>query len=232
MHARSFYEAMSNQIFAETDKYINDLFAPEDDVLKAIEPSLHRINSSMAEGSVSAGQGKFLQLMAHMCGAKRILELGTLGGYSTIWLARALQEKGRLITIELNEDHAALARRHIATAGLTHKVDVRVGKCIDILESMIKGNEPSFDLVFMDADKPPYAEYFQLILKLSRPGTIIIADNVIREGKVLDVQNPDPAVQGVLRFNKMLAGEPRVIASVIQTIGIKAHDGMAIAIVR
>lgn len=223
---------MDQQIFSDVDNYINDLFTPEDEHLRSVVPGLYSINSNMPEASVSANQGKFLQLMATLCNAKNVLELGTLGGYSTIWLARALPDGGKVVSIEFNEAHAALARAVIERAGLSHKVDIRVGKCIDILPAMVSANEGSFDMVFIDADKPPYTEYFDYALQLSRKGTLIIADNVVRDGRVLDEHTTDEAVKGVRRFNEMLASHPGVLATIIQTIGIKTYDGMALAVVR
>ena len=170
--------------------------------------------------------------MALLCNAKKILELGTLGGYSTIWLARALPPNGKLITVEFDKHHAEVAQQNIHKAGLENKVDIRVGKAIDILPELIKNNEGPFDMIFIDADKPPYTEYFQYAVQLSRPGTLIICDNVIREGKVLDKNETDEMVKGAQRFNEMLGKNQHVTATIIQTVGLKEHDGMAIAVVK
>lgn len=221
---------MTPELFSSVDNYISNLLAPEDEVLQAIEPSL--AESNMPLGSISATQGKFLQVLAHMCSAKKILELGTLGGYSTIWLARALPEGGKLISIEYDPKHTAIAQKNIALAGLEHKVEIRTGKAIDILDELKAEAAGPFDMVFMDADKPPYTEYFQKALGMSRPGTIIVADNVVRGGKILDAQSNDPAVQGVQRFNKMLSESESVTATILQMVGIKDWDGMAIAVVK
>lgn len=223
---------MNQDLFTSVDKYINNLFAPEDDVLKSVEPTLLARHSAMALGSISPNQGKLLQLLAHMCNAKRILELGTLGGYSTIWLARALPEDGKLITVEYDANHVAIAQANIRKAGLDNTVEIRHGKCSDIIQQLQSENIPPFDMIFMDADKPPYTEYFEAALTLSRPGTIIIADNVVRAGKILDPDSTDTAVQGVLRFNKMLSACKHVHATILQTVGIKEWDGMAIAVVK
>jgi caffeoyl-CoA O-methyltransferase len=180
--------------------------------------------------SISPNQGKFLHMMALLCNAKRILEVGTLAGYSTIWMARALQDDGKLISLEYDPKHASVAQKNIDRAGLTSKVEIRVGKGLDLLPEL-KGEGP-FDMIFIDADKPPYAEYFQWALKLSRPGTLIIADNVIRDGKVLDATNGDEMVKGVHRFNKMLSQNKEVTATIMQMVGVKEYDGMALAIVR
>lgn len=203
--------------------------APEDEALKATIHSLDE--QGIPQISVSANQGKFLQVMVRAVGARRILELGTLGGYSTIWMARALPPDGRLITLELEEAHAAVAQKNLIAAGVDHLVEIRVGKAMSILEEMIRNKEEHFDFIFIDADKPPYAEYFALALKLSHPGTLIITDNVIREGKVLDGQSTDETVKGVARFNKMLSACEAVTATIIQTVGSKDHDGMALAVV-
>ncbi|HNR07105.1 MAG TPA: O-methyltransferase [Saprospiraceae bacterium] len=221
---------MDKQIFGQVDQYISDLLLPPDpvldDTLKSIE------NAGLPAISVSPVQGRFLQLMVLLTGARRILELGTLGGYSTICLARALTEKGRLISLELDPRCAEVARGNINKAGLGAKVEIRVGKALDLLPGILASNEGPFDLIFIDADKPPYAEYFDYAVKLSRPGTLIICDNVIREGKVLDPRCEDELVQGVQRFNKALARDHRVTATLFQTIGAKEHDGMALAVVK
>lgn len=169
--------------------------------------------------------------MALLCNATNILELGTLGGYSSIWLARALPEGGKLTTIEVDPHHADVARANIERAGLSAKVDVRVGKALEVLQEMIASGEGPFDMIFIDADKPPYTEYFQQALQLSRPGTLIICDNVIREGKVLDAATADESAHGARRFNEMLGSNTAVTATILQTVGVKEHDGMAIAVV-
>jgi caffeoyl-CoA O-methyltransferase len=223
---------MTPELFANVDNYISHLFAQEDDVLKSIEPALVAIEAPMAFGGISPNQGKFLQLLARMCNAKRILELGTLGGYSTIWMARTLPTDGKLITIEHDAANAAIARDAFAKAGLDTIIELREGKCMDVLEELKANNAAPFDLVFMDADKPPYTEYFEMILTFSRPRTIIVADNVVRNGRVLDENTTEAAAQGVQRFNKMLAANPKVDAAILQNVGIKDWDGMAIAVVK
>ncbi len=220
---------MNPSSFAQVDHYIATRFAPGDPVLHATEQSIS--DAGMPVISVSANQGKFLQMLAVLCRANKILELGALGGYSTIWLARALPEGGKLTSIELDPEYAEVARKNIALAGLSDKVDIRIGKGLDVLPQLEAEGAGPFDLIFIDADKPPYAEYFQHALRLSRPGTLIIADNVIREGQVLDPHSPDEKVVGVQRFNEMLAAEPRVTATILQTIGVKEWDGMALAVV-
>lgn len=220
---------MNQQTFADVDSYISTLFAPEDSALTATLEN--NKNAGLPAIDISPVQGKLLQVFAYMCNARHILELGTLGGYSTIWLARALPEDGKLITLELSPENAAIARANINLAGIGHKVEIRVGKALDTLAEMDKENHLPFDMVFMDADKPPYTEYLQWAIAHSRPGTIIVADNVIREGKVLKENSEDPAVLGVQRFNKLLSETPGLTSVVIQTIGAKSHDGMAIAVV-
>ena len=216
-------------IFKRVDDYINNLLAPEDDALKQTIESLETQN--IPQISISPNQGKFLQVMAKLVGAKKILELGTLGGYSTIWMGRALGDDGKLISIELNAKHAAVAQNNIDRAGLSGKVEIRVGNGLELLRKMIEENEPPFDLIFIDADKPPYAEYFTLAMQLSRSGTLIIADNVIRDGKVLDLGVGDEMAAGVHRFNELLAKTENVTATILQTVGSKEHDGMALAVV-
>ena len=220
---------MSSKLFKSVDKYISKLLGVEDAALKSAFKSVK--DTSMPGANVSANQGKFLQVLARSCNAKRILEIGTLGGYSTIWLGRALPVDGHLVTLELEQSNADIARRNIIKAGLDPMVDIRVGKAIDLLPQIEAEDAGPFDMIFIDADKPPYTEYFEWALKLSRPGTLIVADNVIREGKILDENSKDEKVKGVQRFNKMLAQNKQVTATIMQTIGSKDHDGMAIAIV-
>ena len=220
---------MDENLFAAVDEYINGLFAQEDSVLTATRDSI--VAAEIPDASVSASQGSFLQLMARLVRASRILELGTFAGYSTIWLARGLADHGKLITIEANPAHAELAMANLERAGLTDRVDLRIGKGLDRLPELESESAGPFDLVFIDADKPPYTEYFHWALRLSRPGTLLIFDNVIREGKVLNPSSDDPAVRGVRRLNQALAVEPRVRATILANIGIKKYDGMAPAVV-
>nr|WP_294871791.1 O-methyltransferase [uncultured Pedobacter sp.] len=221
---------MDQEIFGKVDHYISQMLAPEDEVLRETIKSLD--TAEMPQISVTANQGKFLQVIALMCNAKRVLELGTLAGYSTIWLARSLPEDGKIVTIEFDPRHANVAKQNIKNAGLLDKVDIRVGKAMDLMLEIKEAKEESFDLIFIDADKPPYAEYFEMALSLSHPGTVIICDNVIREGKVLDENSTDDRVIGVQRFNKMLASNKNVTATILQTVGVKEYDGMAIAVVK
>jgi caffeoyl-CoA O-methyltransferase len=220
---------MNQAFFESVDQYISGLLGAEDEALKATTASIEKEN--IPPISISANQGKFLHVLAKLCNAKKILEIGTLAGYSTIWMARALPKNGRLVTLEFDQHHADVAKKNIARAGLDSIVEVRVGKAIELLPQIKKEGIGPFDMIFIDADKPPYTEYFEWALKLSRPGTLIVADNVIREGKVLDAQSDDPMVGGAQRFNKALAANSAVTATIIQTVGSKEHDGMAIAVV-
>ena len=164
-------------------------------------------------------------------GARRVLEIGTLGGYSTIWMARALPAGGQIITLELDPHHAEVARANLLNAGVLDRVDLRVGPALDTLKSLVAANAAPFDLIFIDADKAGYPAYLEWSLKLSHPGTVIVADNVVRDGKVIDPESADPNIQGVRRFTDLLAAEPRLSATVLQTVGSKGYDGFAIAIV-
>lgn len=220
---------MNNTIFEQVDEYISNLVGGEDDVLKATIQSLEKEN--IPQISISANQGKFLQVMAKLSRAKRILELGTLGGYSTIWMARALPNDGKLISLEYEPKHAAVAQKNIDAAGLTDKVEIRIGKGVDLLNKMIEEKESYFDMIFIDADKPPYTEYFKLALQLSHSGTLIIADNVIRSGKVLNAEHEDEMVKGVHRFNTTIGNTKGITVTIIQTVGNKEHDGMAVIVV-
>jgi caffeoyl-CoA O-methyltransferase len=221
---------MDAQFFQSVDKYISGLFHDEDDCLAAAGQSI--IDSGIPQISVSLNQGKLLHILARLCNAKKILEMGTLGGYSTIWMARALPEDGRLITLEIDEKNATVARENFKRCDLASKIEIRLGKAIDLLPLLDAEGAGPFDMIFIDADKPPYLEYFKWALKLSRPGTLIIADNVIREGKVLLEESPDEMVTGVKRLNSFLAECPDVTATIFQTVGTKEHDGMAIAVVK
>ncbi len=219
---------MDNRLFEEVDKYIGDLFHYQDSSLQAAEDSMNEFD--IPSISISPNQGKFLMLLAQLCQAKKILEIGTLAGYSTIWLARALPAGGRLISLEYEPLHAQVAEKNIRHAGLDEVVQIRIGKAIELLPQLV--TEAPFDMIFIDADKPPYTEYFHWALQLSRKGTLIVADNVIREGKVMDAESSDEMVAGVKRFNEALAASTAVTATIIQTVGSKEHDGMALAIVK
>ncbi len=208
------------------DDYIADCLVPDDPALNAA------LAASEAAGlpaiSVAPNQGKLLMLLAQAISARRILEIGTLGGYSTIWLARGLLPEGRLITLEANPEYAEVARANIDRAGLGGQVEVRVGRAQDTLPSLV--SEGPFDLIFIDADKPGTPGYFQWAVKLSRRASLIIVDNVVREGAVLEADG-DANVQGMRRFFELAATDPRVSGTALQTVGAKGHDGLAILLV-
>jgi predicted O-methyltransferase YrrM len=221
---------MTEGTWAAVDGYLEALGGSEDPVLRAA------LDRSRAAGlpaiQVSACQGKLLMLLARMRGARRILEIGTLGGYSTIWLARALPDAGRLVSLEIEPEHAAVARMNLAAAGLESLVEVRVGRAADSLAALAKEEGEPFDFVFIDADKPSNPEYLEWALRLSRPGAVIVADNVVRGGRILEEDAEEPSIRGTRRLHEMLARDSRVEATVIQTVGAKGYDGFALALVR
>jgi predicted O-methyltransferase YrrM len=211
------------------DSYVADLLAPSDRALEAA------LNASTAAGlppiNVTPSQGKLLFLLARAQGARAILEIGTLGGYSTIWLGRALPAGGRLVTLEAEPKHAAVARDNLKRAGLDGIVDLRLGRALDTLPQLVTEGAGPFDFIFIDADKTGYPDYLGWALKLSRPGAVIIADNIVRQGAVADPSSTDPNVQAVRRFNELVAAEPRLSATVVQTVGSKGYDGFMLALV-
>jgi predicted O-methyltransferase YrrM len=219
---------MTEHIWSNVEQYISDMLVRPDAALDAA------LAASDAAGlpsiNVAPNQGKLLHMLARLAGARRILEIGTLGGYSTIWMARALPAEGRVITIEGDPKHAEIARRNIEAAGVGDRVDIRVGIALDVLPEIARGREP-FDLIFIDADKTNTVPYFEWALRLSRPGSLIVVDNVVRKGAVTDSRSTDKDVQGMRRFYERLSNEPRVTATAIQTVGSKGYDGFAIAIV-
>jgi predicted O-methyltransferase YrrM len=218
---------MDQDRWAEVDRYITGLFVPEDPILAAALQDAAA--AEMPPINVTPNQGKFLAVLARSIRACSILEIGTLGGYSTIWLARALEPGGRLITLEANPKHAEVARRNIERAGLSEVVEIRLGIAMETLPQLAGEGRGPFDFVFIDADKVNYTGYLEWALKLTRPGGLIIADNVVRKGAVVDDTSPDANVQGVRRFNTRLAVEPRVMATALQTVGSKGYDGFTIA---
>jgi predicted O-methyltransferase YrrM len=220
---------MSQDQWTEVDRYITDLLAPADPVLDAALQAA--ADAGLPPAHVAPNQGKLLAILAQSIGARSILEIGALAGYSTIWLARALAPGGSLITLEADPRHAEIARANLAHAGLTDSVQVRLGRALDTLPQLAAEGRGPFDLVFIDADKVNNADYFAWALKLTRRGSLIVVDNVVRNGAVLDADSDDPSVQGVRRLNAMLAAEPRVTATAIQTVGSKGYDGLAIALV-
>ena len=220
---------MSQDKWTAVDRYLCDLLAPPDAALEAA------LAASAAAGlppiHVAPNQGELLQLLARACGARTILEIGTLGGYSTIWLARGLPATGRLVTLEFDLKHAEVAQANFARAGLTDLVELRVGRASETLAQLAAERRGPFDFIFIDADKVSYPEYFAWSLKLARPGTLIVADNVVRNGAVADAASTDASVQGVRRFNALVAAEARVSATGIQTVGSKGYDGFVLALV-
>jgi predicted O-methyltransferase YrrM len=220
---------MTQEPWVAVDRYIADLLVPADPALDAA------LEASTAAGlpaiNVAPNQGKLLHLLARGIEARAILEIGTLGGYSTIWLARALPEGGRLITLEVDARHADVARANIARAGLADLVDLRLGRALDTLPRLAAEGLTPFDLIFIDADKPSVPDYFAWALKLSRRGSLIVVDNVVRDGAVADAASRDPNVQGVRRLHELIAAEPRVSATTIQTVGSKGYDGFTLALV-
>ena len=220
---------MSHELWTAVDRYISEQLIPADAALgNALATSAA---AGLPEIQVSAAQGKLLHLLAQAIGARCILEIGTLGGYSTIWLARALPPGGRVVTLEAEATHADVARANFARAGLADRIDLRIGPALDTLPRLVEASRGPFDLIFIDAYKPEYADYLTWSLQLSRPGTLIIADNIVRDGAVADASSQDVNVQGVRRFNERLAAEPRVSATIVQTVGSKGYDGFAMAVV-
>ncbi len=220
---------MAEGQWTEVDRYLTDLLVPADPVLEAA------LAASAAAGlppiQVAPNQGKLLALLARLCRARTILEIGTLGGYSTIWMGRSLPAGGRLVTLEADPKHADVARANIAHAGLADVVEVRLGRALDTLPQLASEGLGPFDLVFIDADKPASPEYFSWALELSRPGSVIIVDNVVRNGAVIDAASDDPNIRGTRRLHELLSSEPRVSATAVQTVGSKGYDGFVIAVV-
>ena len=219
---------MPDQVWADVDDFFTSNLLPADDVLRATLET--NVAEQLPPIAVTPPQGKLLHLLARACGARRILEIGTLGAYSTIWLARALPSGGRLITLEIDLHHAEVARRNLARAKLSDRVDVRVGRAADLLDAMQGFVEP-FDFIFVDADKASSDVYFKAVLTLSHPGTVIIVDNVVRSGKVADATSDDEDIQGIRRMTEWLATQPQISATAIQTVGGKSYDGFLMAIV-
>lgn len=217
---------MTQEQWTTVDQYITDLLIPPDPALDTTMQSA--VDAGMPAISVAPNQGKFLSIWAQSIRAKHILEIGTLAGYSTIWLGRALPADGKLISLEINPQYAEIARANVERAGLSTVVDIRVGNALDTLPQLAS---ETFDLVFIDADKVNTPAYFEWALKLTRRGSLIIVDNVIRNGNVIDANTTDPNIQGIRRFNELLASEPRVTATAIQTVGSKGYDGLAVVLV-
>lgn len=213
--------------WSRVDEYIGELLIPRDEALSAA------LAASEAAGlpaiAVSPAQGKLLALLVRLMGARRVLEIGTLGGYSTIWMAGALPADGHLRSLEINPLHAKVAAANLERAGLSSRVTIDVGPAAETLRGLARAREAPFDLVFIDADKPGYPQYLELVLPLVRPGSLIIADNVVRDGAVADAGSADANVQAVRRYHELVAAHPRLDATVIQTVGIKGYDGLSFA---
>jgi predicted O-methyltransferase YrrM len=218
---------MTPETWTAVDDYLGSLFVPPDEGLDGAQRAA--ADAGLPPIAVSAAQGKFLHILARLHRARHILEIGTLGGYSTIWLARALPANGRLISLEFDPKHAEVAQGSLRRAGLDDRVEVKVGRAIDTLPTLAGG--VPFDLVFIDADKASTPDYLQWALKLTRPGSVIVVDNVIRDGKIIDTSGRDADVEGMRKALAMMAAEPRLTATALQTVGAKSYDGFAIALV-
>lgn len=221
---------MSQETWSAVDEYIVQ-------ALNLAEPLFAEVQQACDEAGlppiqVSAAQGKFLEILVRMTGARHVLELGTLGGYSAIWMARALPPGGTIVTVELDPKHAAVASSNFERAGVSDRVELRVGTALETLPLISESREGPFDLFFIDADKANIPAYFEWALRMSHAGSVIVVDNVVREGAVVDASSDDPSVKGVRRLNEMLAAEPRVDSTVLQTVGVKGYDGFAIALVK
>jgi len=220
---------MSQDLWTNVDDYINSITVGADAALDAAAASAAA--AKLPPISVTPAHGKLLHLMVRAQGAKRILEVGTLAGYSTIWLARAVPPAGRVITLEANATHADIARANVERAGLSGRIEIRLGNALDTLPQLAAEKQPPFDFTFIDADRPNLAEYFDWAVRLSHPGSVIIVDNVVRKGGVIDASSDDPNIKGVRRFNDRLKDDTRVSATMVQTVSAKGYDGFAMALV-
>ncbi len=216
------------ETWSAVDRYFEELLLPSDPVLQAALDA--SVAAGLPEIQVQPNQGRLLELLVRIHGARRILELGTLAGYSTLWLARALPKDGHIVTLEADAGHAGVARANFARAGLESVIDLRLGAALETLPQLVNEGGP-FDLIFLDADKENYPHYLPWLLKLSRRGSLIIADNVVRNGMVIDPHSADPRVQGVRSFNALLAADPRLSSTALQTVGGKGYDGFAVILV-
>jgi predicted O-methyltransferase YrrM len=219
----------SPELWKAVDQYFGDLLAPSDPQLDATVKANRK--AKLPEIDVSPLQGKFLHVLVHMTQAKRVLEIGTLGGYSTICMARALPKGGRIVTLEYEPRHAEVARANLSNAGVLNCVDIRVGRALDTLPVLHSSGAGPFDFIFIDADKENNPQYLEWAVKLSRPGTTIVVDNVARHGTVIEARSKEPDIVGTRRMIKMMAAHPRLSATALQTVGVKGLDGFAIAVV-
>ncbi len=225
----SYAAHMDRDLWTRVDDYLSRTLVPDD--VRFTEALAASDAAGLPAIQVSPNQGRFLEILARSLGTRAILELGTLGGYSTLWLARGLVPGGKLITLEAEPRHAAVAQATFARAGVSDIISIRVGPAIATLPKLVAEGAGPFDLIFIDADKPSLPDYFQWSLRLARPGTVIVVDNVVRDGEVASAASADPSVQGVRRMNTLIAAEPRVIATAIQTVGSKGYDGFAFVLV-
>lgn len=221
---------MKEQTWIDVDAYFHEALLAEDSVMRQVLQNA--VDAELPPIQIEPNQGALLQLFARSCAAKRILELGTLGGFSTIWMARGLPSDGKLITLELEQACADVAQENFRLAGVEDRVELRLGAAADSLRAMIADGEAPFDFVFFDADKEGYPEYLSLTMELVHPGTILVADNVVRQAEILDPACGDPSVQGTQAFLKQLGEDPRLDATALQTVGAKGYDGFAYALVR
>ena len=217
------------ETWSQVDDYYCSLLGSSDPALDAVLKANHE--AGLPAIDLTPLQGQFLHLVARISGARRILEVGTLGGYSTLWLARALPPDGLLTTLELDPHHAEVARNNLRQAGVLDRVDLRLGPAANTLRDLISAAAEPFDFIFIDADKSGYPKYLELSLKVARPGTVIVADNVVRDAHILDEASEDPDVQGVRRYAQRLSAEPRLASTVLQTVSAKGYDGFAISVV-
>ncbi|MGB0953491.1 MAG: O-methyltransferase [Planctomycetota bacterium] len=221
---------MSEQTWNHVDQHFLQALLPLDPIMDQVLQNA--VDAELPAINIEANQGAFLQFLARMCGAKRILELGTLGGFSTVWMARGLPADGTLVTLELEQTCAEVAQRNFALAGVEDQVDLRLGPAAETLRAMIAAGEAPFDFVFFDADKEGYPEYLELTMQLVHPGSVLVADNVVRQAEILDPNSEDPSVQGTQAFLQKLGEDPRLDATALQTVGAKGYDGFALALVR
>ena len=221
---------MTQELWTSVDRYVVETLGLDDPVFAAVQEASDA--AGLPAIQVSAAQGRFLEIVARMQGARSILEVGTLGGYSTIWMARALPRVGRLVTLEVDPGHAKVAALNFDMAGLADLIELRLGDALETLPQLAKEAAGPFDLVFIDADKANIPVYFEHAIGMSRPGTVIIVDNVVRDGAVIDGDSTDASVQGVRLLNEMMARDTRIVSTVIQTVGVKGYDGFAMALLR
>jgi len=217
------------ETWAAVDRYFGDRLAPHDEALTACMETNRE--AGLPSIDVPSLLGKYLDLMVRISGARRVLEIGTLGGYSTIWLARAVPPGGKVVTLEIDPRNAEIARKNLERARVLDRVEIMVGPAMDTLRTFSESGADPFDLIFIDADKKSIPQYLEWSMKLSRPGTVILVDNVVRDGKVLDADSRDPDIQGVRRMTEMMAAHPRLSATAIPTVGARGYDGFAVAVV-